>query len=70
MNEHLHKCAVVGENNKVKVFNIKNWKEIKKESFSLQEGCGKANRMTWSKNGQLLVIGTTIAVTGGRAIMP
>lgn len=59
VNEHLYKCAVVGENNKVKIFNIKNWKEIKKESFSLQEGCGKANRMSWSKNGQLLVIGTT-----------
>ena len=48
----------MGENNKVKIYNMKNWKEIKKEAFTLQEGCGKANRMIWSKNGQLLLIAT------------
>lgn len=59
VNEHLYKCAVVGDQNKIKIFNMKNWKEIKKESFSLPENCGKVTRIEWSKNGQLLVVGTS-----------
>ena len=59
VNEHLYKCAVAGDQNKIKIFNMKNWKEIKKEGFSLPENCGKATKLRWSKNGQLLLISTS-----------
>jgi hypothetical protein len=41
----LFKCAVAGTGNKIKIFNMKNWKEIKKEMISLPENCGKVIRM-------------------------
>lgn len=58
INEHLYKCAVAGEQNKIKIFNMKNWKENKKEAITLPENCGKVTKLSWSKNGQLLLIST------------
>lgn len=37
---------------------MKNWKEIRKESITLPENKGRPIKMTWSKNGQLLLVGT------------
>lgn len=58
MNEYLYKCAVAGEGNKIKFYNMKNWKEIRKESITLPENKGRPIKMTWSKNGQLLLVST------------
>jgi WD repeat-containing protein 19 len=59
INEHLYKCAVGGEGNKIKIFNMKNWKEIKKEGFTLPDNTGRIAKMLWAKNGQLLLVITT-----------
>lgn len=37
---------------------MKNWKEIKKESIALPDNVGRTMKMTWSKNGQLLLVTT------------
>lgn len=59
INEHLYKCAVAGDGSKIKIFNMKNWKEIKKEALSLPDNVGRISKLLWSKNGQILLVLTT-----------
>ena len=49
--------ALAGEN-KVKIYNLGDWKEIRQETFDLPMGCGKVSKLEFSPDGQTLMITT------------
>lgn len=56
--------AVAGED-QIKIYNLATWKEIKHERIELPKSAGKVNKMSWSNNGQILIVSTMNGYTFG-----
>ncbi|CAD8171970.1 unnamed protein product [Paramecium pentaurelia] len=56
-NDGTYKLAVAGDGF-IKMVNLQTWKEIPTESILLPPDCGRVSKMTWSQNGQILVVST------------
>lgn len=53
----IQKAAVCGDSS-VRVCDIGNWKNVT-STFSLDEDAGRANKLQWTSDGQILSVGTT-----------
>ena len=56
-NNNIYKLAVAGEN-RIKIISMADWKESKSEGIELPKNSGKVSRISWSENGQTLLIAT------------
>jgi WD repeat-containing protein 19 len=50
--------AAAGENC-IKIYNMSTWKEIKNERIDLPPAVGRVSRLSFSSNGQILIVSTS-----------